>query len=135
VSRVLVALTLAARLAGDHGSQLPDRLSAKTSADFALAAMRADLAPRYRTRGLGLDFGGAKPNAHFFTWTVIPTWGEGFDYFIVDRRTGVVWAAFGCRLAKSPELTGMQVRFRRRFGVPAWRVRQVERDGYPQEDC
>ena len=44
--------------------------------------------PRYRKRGLGLDFEGATPNSHFYTWAVIPTWGEGSDSHIVDRRTG-----------------------------------------------
>jgi hypothetical protein len=117
------------------GSQLPEKLEAKESADFALAAERAELEPRYRKRGLGLDFEGATPNSHFYTWAVIPTWGEGIDYYIVDRRTGDVWSAFDCKLAHSQELANLQARFRRRFSVPAWRVREIEREGYPGLGC
>lgn len=36
--------------------ELPDRLPRVGSADFVLAAMRAQLEPAYRKRGLGLDF-------------------------------------------------------------------------------
>jgi hypothetical protein len=117
------------------GSQLPEKLQAKESADSALAAERAEMEPRYRKRGLGLDFEGATPNSHFYTWDVIPTWGEGIDYFIVDRRTGDVWSAFDCKLAHSQELAHLQARFRRRFGVPAWRVRKIESEGYPGLGC
>jgi hypothetical protein len=112
------------------GSQPLDRLTGKESADFALAAERAELEPRYRKRGLGLDFEGTKPNPHFYTWTVIPTWGEGFVYFAVDRRTGDVWAYLDCKLVRSRELATLQERFRRRFDVPAWQVRQIEREGF-----
>src|ERR1700710_891703 len=77
-------------------SQLPDRLPRIESANFAFAAMRAELEPAYRKRGLGLDFEGAIWNRHFYSWMVVPTWGQGLDYFEVDRRTGDVWADSGC---------------------------------------
>jgi hypothetical protein len=84
---------------------------------------------------LGLDFEGAKPNPHFYAWDVIPTWTDGLEYFAVDRRTGDVWAYFGCERVRSEELANLQARFRRRFDVPAWRVRQIEREGFPGEYC
>jgi hypothetical protein len=132
-----IALLTAARGVGSShsGSQLPDRLQRTESTDFVLAAERAELEPGYRKRGLGLDFGGTKPNSHFYTWTVIPSWGEGVVYFAVDRRTGDVWAYLGCELVQSPELATLQTRFMRRFEVPAWRVRQTEKEGFPGEDC
>lgn len=117
------------------GSKLPDKLPSKESADFALAAERAELEPSYRMRGLGLDFEGAKPNPHFYTWMVVPSWGQGVVFFAVDSRTGDVWAYLGCQLVRSQELATLQARFRQRFGVPAWRVRQIERGGFPDEDC
>lgn len=91
--------------------------------------------PRYRRHSLGLDFEGARSNSHFYTWAVIPTWGEGIDYYIVDRRTGDLWSEFDCKLAHSQELANLQARFRRRFGVPAWRVRKIESEGYPGLGC
>jgi hypothetical protein len=112
-------------------SSLPDRLQRRGSADFALAGERAELEPSYRMRGLGLDFEGTKPNSHFYTWDVIPSWGEGIDYFAVDRRTGDVWAYLGCRLLRSRELTILQTRFRQRFDVSAWQVRMIEKEGFP----
>jgi len=132
-----IALLTAARGAGSSksGSQLPDRLPMANSADFALAAERAELEPGYRKRDLGLDFEGAKPNPHFYAWDVIPTWTDGLEYFAVDRRTGDVWAYFGCERVRSEELANLQARFRRRFDVPAWRVRQIEREGFPGEYC
>lgn len=131
------ALLTAARGAGSShsGSQLPDRLPRVESADFALAAERAELEPSYRKRGLGLDFEGTKLSPHFYSWNVIPTWGEGFNFYAVDRRTGDVWAYLGCELVRSRELATLQARFRQRFDVPAWRVRQIERAGFPGEDC
>ena len=119
------------------GSQLPDRLQRVESADFARAAARAEMEPRYRKRGLGFDFEGATPGPHFYTWTIIPTWGQGVIYYAVDRRTGEVWPYFGCKRIQSPELAALQARFRRHFKVPAWRVRQIEREGNPNvgADC
>src|SRR5258706_15984406 len=131
----LVILAAAAGLTSHSGSQLPDRLQAKESADFARAAERAELEPRYRKRGLGLDFESGRPKPHFYTWTVIPSWGQGVDYFAVDRRTGDVWAYLGCELVRSRELASLQARFRRRFDVPPWRVRQIEKEGFPGEAC
>jgi hypothetical protein len=133
--RSLVIFTMVARLAGDAGPPLPDRLSPMESANFAKAAYRAELMPSYRERSLGLDFEGAKPNPHFYTWTIVPTWGEGVAFFAVDRRTGDVWPALGCERVRSPELAALQARFRQRFGVPAWRVRQIEAEGDPIEGC
>ncbi len=131
----LAILAAAVSLTGHSESQLPDRLPRIASADFALAAERAELEPRYRERGLGLDFEGARPNPHFYTWTVVPTWGQGAVFFAVDRRTGDVWAYLGCKLVRSRELASLQARFRSRFDVPAWRVRQIEKEGYPGEAC
>lgn len=131
--RPLIILSVAASLASHSTSRLPDQLPRAESADLAIAAERAELEPRYRKRGLGLDFEGIKPNPHFYTWTVIPTWGEGFVHFAVDRRTGDVWAYLGCEQVRSPELSALQSRFRRRFNVPAWQVRQIERQGPPRE--
>jgi hypothetical protein len=128
-----IALLTGARDAESNhsSSQLPDRLPRRESADFVLAAMRAELEPGYRKRGLGLDFDGTQPNSHFYTWMVIPSWGQGVDYFAVDRRTGDVWADLGCGLIQSHELAILQAHFRRRFDVPAWRVRQIEKEGFP----
>ena len=111
--------------------QVPDRLTVKESADFALAAERAELDPAYRKRGLGLDFEGAKPTPHFYSWNVIPTWGQGFVYFAVDRRTGDVWAYLGCQRVRSRELGALQAKFRQRFDVTAEQVREIERGGAP----
>ena len=116
-------------------SPVPDRLPRIESADFALAAERAELEPAYRRRGLGLDFEGAKPSSHFYTWTVIPTWGQGVVFFAVDRRTGDVWAYLGCERVRSPKLAALQARFRRRFKVAAWQVLRIEREGFPDPDC
>jgi hypothetical protein len=116
--------------------RLQDRLPAAESADFALAGMRAMLEPAYRKRPLGLDFGGTeRRNAHFYFWMIIPTWGQGLDYFAVDRRTGDVWAYFGCKRLQSRDLAALQAKFRRRFDVSASEVRQVEREGFPGPPC
>ena len=109
---------------------LPDRLPKAESAKLALAAERAELEPQYRKRGLGVDFEGIKPSPHFFTWTVIPSWGQGVVYFAVDRRTGDVWAYLGCRLIRSRELALIQTRFRQQFGVAQRQVRRIERQGF-----
>jgi hypothetical protein len=122
-------------LQSDLPTQLPDRLPRKESAEFALAAERATLEPAYRKRGLGLDFEGVKPNHHFYTWTVVPTWGQGVVYFAVDRRTGDVWAYLGCERVRSRELAALQAKFRRRFNVSAWQVRNIEQEGFPGPDC
>jgi hypothetical protein len=88
-----------------------------------------------RQQNLGLDFEGAKPTPHFYTWTIVPTWGQGVVYFGVDRRTGDVWAYLGCERVRSGELAALQAKFRRRFNVPAWQVREIERDGFPDANC
>ncbi len=118
------------------GGQLPDRLPRTESADFAIAAERAQLEPSYRKRPLGLDFNGTSPNPHVYLWTVVPTWGEGFVHFYVDRRTGTVWGGYGdCGPVHSPELAALQTRFRHRFHVSQSMVRQIERTGDPREEC
>jgi len=136
VATALVLLT-AARGSGPPNlqSQLPNLLPMKESADIAAAAYRAELEPSYRKRDLGFDFDGTKPNQHFFTWMIIPTWGQGVSFFGVDRRTADVWDYLGCRLIKSDELTAIQSRFRQRYHIPLWRVRQIEKEGFPGEDC
>jgi hypothetical protein len=116
-------------------SQLQDGMPATESADFALAGMRAELEPAYRKRGLGLDFEGTKPNRHFYMWSVIPTWGQGVYHFAVDRRTGDVWAYFGCKRLRSRQLASLQAKFRRRFHVTARQVRRIEREGFPGSAC
>jgi hypothetical protein len=130
---LLTAATEAASSQSDF--QLPDRLSKTESADFALAAERAELEPAYRKRGLGLNFEGAMSDPHFYSWTVIPSWGEGLVYFAIDRRTGDVWAYLGCELVQSQKLALLQESFRHRFNVSVWRVRQIEKRGFPSEDC
>ncbi len=113
-----------------------DRLPGKDSAAFAIAAERAQLEPRYRKRALGLDRNSDAAYPHFYYWTVIPTWGEGFDYFWVDRRTGAVWGGHSaCTPLHSPELAALQARFRRRFHVSVSTVRRIDRDGSPKEEC
>jgi hypothetical protein len=114
--------------------ELADSLPQKQSAEFALAAQRAMLDPGYRKRELGLDYDGAKPNSHFYSWMVVPTWGQGVAFFSVDRRTADVWAHLGCRRVQSPELAALQTNFRRRFKVSAAQVRAIEREGFPG-DC
>ena len=133
--RALVILALTGSLARHAEPQLTDGLSAVESANFVKAAYRAELMPSYRKRGLGLDFEGTRLNPHFYSWTVIPTWRQGLAYFAVDRRTGDVWPALGCERARAPELAALQTRFRQRFGVPAWRVRQIEKEGNPDKGC
>src|SRR3954454_1434723 len=123
----VVALVLLCNGSLTHSrSQLADKLTRIESAHFALAAERAGLEPGYRKRGLGLDFQGEKPNSHFYTWMVVPTWGEGVTYFAVDRRTGEVWAYLGCEQVRSRELEALQAKFRRRFNVPASQVQRIE---------
>ena len=113
-----------------------DRLPRRDSAEFALAAERAQLEPSYRKGPLGLDGNGDAGSPHFYSWTIIPTWGQGVVYFYVDRRIGTVWGDYSdCRPIHSPELTALQARFRRRFHVPTSKVRQIEREGSPQEEC
>lgn len=131
VTAIVLITAVHAASTSHSGSLLPDRLPSRESADFALAGERAELEPSYRKRGLGLDFEGAEPNSHFYTWTVVPSWGEGVVFFAIDRRTGDVWRPMGCGLVRSKELSTLQAHFRRRFGVPAWRVRQIEKQGFP----
>jgi len=118
----------------DTDKQLADRLDRQESGDFVLAAMRAELEPSYRKRGLGLDYEGTEI-PHFYSWAVVPSWGQGVDYFVVDRRTGDVWADLGCRLIRSKELTALQKRFRRRFRVPTAEVQRIETAGSPAIGC
>jgi hypothetical protein len=144
---IIFALVLAATSAAGspvavRGADSPsdrlgtDRLPRRDSAEFALAAARAQLEPNYRKRPLGLDYNGDAGNPHFYFWTIIPTWGQGVVYFYVDRRIGTVWGGYSnCRQIHSPELTALQARFRRRFHVPTSKVRQIEREGSPQEEC
>jgi hypothetical protein len=129
----LLAGTVAAR--SRPRAAPPDRLSAAISQDFADAAMRAQLEPSYRKRGLGFDFQDRRPNRHFHSWMVIPTWGQGVHYFSVDRRTGDVWADASCELVRSPKLASLQAKFRRRFRVTASQVQQLERQGFPGPAC
>ena len=113
-----------------------DRLPKQDSAEFARAAERALLEPTYRKRPLGLDYNGNAEHIHFYSWTVVPTWGQGFAYFYVDRRTGTVWGSYGvCQPIHSPELTVLQPRFRRRFHISASTVRQIDQEGSPQLEC
>ena len=113
-----------------------DRLPRKESAAFAVAAERAQLEPSYRKRPLGLDFNDDAVDPHFYHWTVIPSWGEGFVYFYVDKRTGTVWGGYAnCTPIHSPELAALQARFRRRFKIPVSKVRQIDREGSPLEEC
>jgi hypothetical protein len=113
-----------------------DRLPRKDSAAFALAAERAQLEPSYRKRPLGLDYNNDTSNPHFYSWTVVPTWGQGFVYFYVDRRTGTVWGGYSnCTPIHSPELADLQARFRRRFHIQVSKVRQIDKEGSPQEEC
>ena len=114
---------------------LADSLPKGQSANFALAAERAQMEPRYRKIGLGLDFEGVTPNRHFYTWIVVPSVGEGVDYLAVDRRTGDVWAYLACKRLRSPELAALQARFRRRYHVPESLVRQIEKAGSPTTGC
>ena len=144
---MILALALAATSAGadpvavreGHSPSLgleADMLPRKDSGKLALAADRAQMEPRYRRRPLGLDYNAKAGNSHFDFWTVIPTWGQGVVNFYIDRRTGTVWGGYSdCRPIHSPELTALQTRFRRRFHVPASKVRQIEREGSPQEVC
>jgi len=129
------ALAVAAALAlVSVEGPLPDRLAREKSADFALAGERAQLDPRYRRRPLGLDYNAAAPD-HFYLWTVIRTWGQGVEYFYIDRRTGTVWGGYSCGPIHSPQLASLQLRFRRRFHIPSSKVREIEREGGPQEEC
>jgi hypothetical protein len=114
---------------------LDDSLPKATSAALALAAERAQMQPRYRKTVLGLDFGGVTPNRHFYTWIVVPDFGEGVNYFAVDRRTGDVWAYLGCERLRSPEIKALQTHFRRRFHIPPSAVRQIEITGSPTTGC
>ena len=115
--------------------QLPDRLPRIESAEFARAAERAELEPAYRRRSLGLDFEGLSPSPHFYTWMVVPSWGQGVVFFAVDRRTGDVWAYLGCERVRSRALAALQANFRRRFNVSARQVREIEREGFPGTGC
>ena len=118
------------------GGQLPNRLPKTESADFAIAAARAQLQPSYRKRPLGLDFNAVSPNPHLYLWTVIPTWGQGVVYFYVDRRTGTVWGGYNdCGPVRSPKLAALQARFRRRFHVSPAMVRKIEQAGDPRAEC
>ena len=133
--RFLMILALAAGVTSHSEPQSSDRLSRTDSGRFAQAAERAGLEPRYRSRSLGLDFEGTKPNPHFYTWSVIPSWGQGVVFFVVDRRTGDVWPYLGCERVRSPELAALQARFRQRFGVRLSQVRRIEKEGSPVEEC
>ncbi len=135
VTGLLLFPTSSTALESHSRAQLPNRLTRMESADFALAAERAELEPTFRKRGLGLDFEGEKPTRHFYAWTVIPTWGQGVVHFSVDRRTGDVWAYLGCERVRSRELGALQARFRRRFNVGAWQVQKIERVGFPDPNC
>ena len=131
-----IGLTENPAAARDARASRADKLPGKDSAAFAIAAERAQLEPRYRKRGLGLDGNSDAAYPHFYFWTVIPTWGEGFDYFWVDRRTGTVWGGYSaCTPIHSPELAALQARFRRRFHISVSTVQQIDREGSPQEEC
>jgi hypothetical protein len=128
-----LALAAALTLSASH---LPDRLPRVGSADFALAAERSELEPNYRKRPLGLDYNGVATNPHFYFWTVIPTWGQGVDYFYVDRRTGSVWGGYAdCRPIHSPHLAALQARFRRKVHIAASEAQRIEREGSPEDEC
>ena len=133
--RSVLLVVLIAASAALAGTPLPDRLSREESADFALAGARAQLEPSYRKRALGLDFEGERPNSHFYTWSVIPTWGQGVSFYSVDRRTGDVWPALGCELIHSRELAALQARFRQRFNISKRLVRRIESEGDPNVGC
>ena len=113
----------------------PAKLTRSDSAAFALAAERAELEPAYRIRGLGLDFEGEKPNSHFYTWAVVPSWGQGSTHFAVDHRTGDVWAYLGCKRVQSRELAFLQAKFRHRAKLPPADVAMIRREGFPDPDC
>ena len=141
-TRVLAALlACSAPLAiADHGAPNPlkdnqDKLSRSESSAFALAAARAGLSPHDRKRALGFDFEGQNPNSHFYTWMIVPSWGEGVDNLAVDRRTGDVWRLVSCKQIRSPELAALQAKFRRSFNVSASEVRMIEHQGFPSPDC
>jgi hypothetical protein len=135
VRAIALAAALVCVAAPGLGAELSDRLPRNESADFAVAAHRAVLEPSYRNRKLGWDFEGEKPNAHFYTWTIVPSWGQGVSFYSVDRRTGDVWAALGCGLIQSPEIAALQANFRRRFGITKGQVQRIERQGNPNTGC
>jgi hypothetical protein len=119
------------------GPGLPDRLPRKASSEFAVAADRAQLERRYRKMGLGLDWGGVpSDHPHFYTWTVIPTLGQGVRYYWVDRRTATVWGGYvNCEPIHGAPLAALQARFRRRYHLTQSEVRRIEREGSPLAEC
>jgi hypothetical protein len=71
-------------------------------------------------RRLGADFGGSetRPQERYLYVTLVPSRGEGFLNFAVDRRTGDVWsAASSCLEITNSHLRRLQVELRHQLGI------------------
>ena len=71
-------------------------------------------------RRLGADFGDSetRPHERFLYVTLVPSRGEGFLNFAVDRRTGDVWsAASSCLEITNSRLRSLQAKLRRQLGI------------------
>ena len=110
-----LALTVALSLVSSPSIGVPkERLISKTQAE---ALAQAALTPGERKVGAGL--GGSEIDSRgYLILTLVPSRGEGFLNFAVDRRTGDVWSASSeCLEITNGRLRSLQAKLRRQLGI------------------